>query len=276
VRLVVEPVTLRVAARFQARWAYEFSSPEVLKEYLHDHPQADKTKHTVKSPEHHENKPKKSWSDIAKGLTLKAQSFVRNAPDEIKKFVNDEHFRSRALMAAHKALIESPEKFVGNAWKQAKHEVHEFKEAGEGIRSWMSGNGMSKEQASAFRKVATHVAIATAAGALGAGIATGAGAAAISKGVLGAFISSSAKKIVVKSVLKRLEHLPAFEEIAHIGHHLVELADKFAAEEETLKDPEEVMQLLITAAVAKSIKELDPETLQEAIEDAAGGVSDER
>lgn len=37
--------------KFSGKVAYEFSSPEALKEYLHDHPNADKSKHTVKKPE---------------------------------------------------------------------------------------------------------------------------------------------------------------------------------------------------------------------------------
>lgn len=38
-----------VVARYVG--ATEFSSPEALKKYLHDHPDADKSKHTVKKPE---------------------------------------------------------------------------------------------------------------------------------------------------------------------------------------------------------------------------------
>jgi hypothetical protein len=287
-------LSLRVAARYQR--AFEFSSPEALKKYLHDHPDADKSKHTVKKPgehekkpegeakdehehehehkdEHKDKKPKSSWKDVMKGLSSKAKSFLASAPEKVQKFVHDEEFRFKTLMSAHKSITEAPTKFVKNAWDAAKEEVHEFKEAGQGVSAWMKGKPMSKHQKAAFRKVATHVAIATAAGALGAGI--GAGAGLLAKGVMGSFISSTAKKIAIKAVVKRLEHLPTFEEIAHIGHHSIELfselMERIATQDQKSDhvDPDEVFQMLIAAAVAKELKELEPETVQEALEAAA-------
>lgn len=53
----------KVAARFVR--AREFSSPEALKEYLKAHPNADKSKHTVKKPE---KAPAKAESPKSKGL----------------------------------------------------------------------------------------------------------------------------------------------------------------------------------------------------------------
>jgi len=38
----------RVVRRYAARWATEFPSEEALKKYLREHPDADKSKHTVK------------------------------------------------------------------------------------------------------------------------------------------------------------------------------------------------------------------------------------
>jgi hypothetical protein len=283
---------LKVAARYQR--AKEFSSPDALKDYLHDHPDADKSKHTVKHHEEHSKepeeskkdehgkgeeheehgakKPKSSWKDIMKGLSSKAVAFVKSAPEHVQKFVNDEAHRSKTLMAAHKAITEAPEKYVKSAFESAKHEVKEFKEAGEGIRAWLGGKKMSDEQKDAFRKVSVHVAIAVTAGALGAGL--GAGAAALAKGIGATFISSTAKKIAIKAVTKHLQHLPAFEEMGHIGHHGIELVsalmEKLAADHESTPDYEEMMKMLVVAAVAKELKELDPETLQEALEDAAG------
>jgi hypothetical protein len=286
-------LALKVAARFQT--AYEFTSPEALRTYLHDHPDADKSKHTVKKPgehqekkhedskekgkaedkgesheEHGEKKPKSSWKDVMKGLSSKAISFVKKAPEQVQKFLNDETHRSKTLMGAHKALMEAPGKYVKNAFEAAKHEVKEFKEAGEGIKAWMSGKEMSHHQKDAFKKVATHVAIAAAAGALGAGL--GAGAAALTKGIMGSFVSSTAKKIAIKAVTNRLQHLPTFEEVGHIGHHGVELVSTLfekLAEETPKPDADEFMQMLIAAAVAKEIKELEPETIQEALEEAS-------
>jgi len=273
-------MAMRVAARYQR--AFEFPTPKALKEYLKEHPKADKSKHTVEKKDEHEKKepegskdqkPKATWKNIMHGLSSKAVSFVKSAPDQVKKFVQDDSFRRQTLMAMHKNLTEAPAKFVKNAWDSAKEEVHEFKEAGEGVKNWMGGKKMSDHQKKAFRKVAIHVAIASIAGALGSEF--GAGAAVVSKGVLGSFISSTSKKIAIKAVIKRLEHLPAYEEIAHIGHHSAEfistLLEKIGTDGQKSDhvDPDEVFQMMIAAAVAKELKHLDPETVQEALEAAA-------
>jgi hypothetical protein len=53
---MADPIAHRVAARFiaanepQELLSREFPSDEALKKYLHDHPKADKSKHTVKKP----------------------------------------------------------------------------------------------------------------------------------------------------------------------------------------------------------------------------------
>ncbi len=266
-------LSLRVAARFQL--SHEFPSEQALQDYLHEHPGADRKNHSVKKPEghgHHEEKPKTSWKDMVKNLSGKAKSFLEKAPGQVKKFVQDEEHRAEVLIKSHKAIVTAPMKYAESAFEVAKHEVKEFKVAGEGIKSWMSGKGMSHEQHHAFKKVATHVAVATAAGALGAGF--GAGALAIGKGVLGSFVTSTAKKIAVKAVTKHLEHLPTFEEIAHITHHgaeiISELMERLAAEEAKQMSEEEVFKALIAAAVAKELKDLDPETIRSALEDAEG------
>jgi hypothetical protein len=50
-----KPMVLNVVARY--RQAMEFSSPETMKEYLHEHPGADPGNHWVKTPGEHEKKP---------------------------------------------------------------------------------------------------------------------------------------------------------------------------------------------------------------------------
>lgn len=50
----------RVVATFLARQAMEFATPEALKEYLKQHPNADKSRHTVKKPEAEKKAPEKT------------------------------------------------------------------------------------------------------------------------------------------------------------------------------------------------------------------------
>lgn len=285
---------LRVAARYQR--AFEFPSPEALKHYLHDHPDADKSKHTVKKPgedkpkaeetpdekkkdekkDHgghgEEKKPKKSWRDVVKGLSQAAKTFVTKAPESIQKFVNDDTFRRDALMKAHKAVTEAPEKFIQQAIHHAKHEAAEIKEAGHGILAVARGDKMSPSQKKAVKTIVTHVAIAAVATALGGGL--GIGAAALAKGTAAAFVSSLAKKIVLKSVISQLGHLPMIEEMLHAGHgavHMLEHVMEHFASEKPDMTPDQAFDAYLSVSIAKGIKDLDPETMAEALEELGKG-----
>lgn len=50
-------MAIRVAARFMKRVGMEFATPEALQDYLHEHPGADKSLHSVKKEESKESKP---------------------------------------------------------------------------------------------------------------------------------------------------------------------------------------------------------------------------
>lgn len=281
---------LRVAARYQ-RVAYEFNTPDALKEYLKAHPGADKTLHTVKKPGEHaekkdepakeekkehgeghgEAKPKRSWKDLMSGLSSKAKSFVQNAPKAVQSFVHDENFRRKALQDAHKAITAAPGVFVKKAIEEAKAEATEIKTAGEGLVSLLKGKKLSHEQSHALKKVATHIAIAVAATALTGGLA--AGAAALAKGSLGAFTSSLAKKIALKAITPKLEALPTMEELGHAGHGALEMFHHFVehlAADKADPQPEEAFEAFIAAVVSQGLKDLDADTVAEALEDAAG------
>lgn len=76
----------RVLSRY--REAREFATPEALKEYLHEHPKADKSKHTVKKQE---EKPKKE-EEKPKGGPRKAlfsEGETAKLPDKVSQKVKD-------------------------------------------------------------------------------------------------------------------------------------------------------------------------------------------
>jgi len=260
-----EAIALRVAARYvQSR---EFNSPEALKDYLHEHPQADKSKHTVKKDhgkEHgeghgeHEEAPKKSWKERLKGLSEKATNLVKNAPKAVHQFIEDDAFRRKTLQEAHKSLTEAPEKLVKNVVKTVKHEVKEYKEAGEGIAAVMKGGKMNAHQKKALKTVATHLAIGVAAAAL---TASGPLAAA------GVFGKGLAKHVAMKAVSNALGHAHVLEELGHIGHGVKHLMEHLAAEKKA-PDVDTVMANFITAAVAKELQSLSDEDIKKALEGA--------
>lgn len=78
---------LRIVARFIGKKAKEFSSPEALKDYLQEHPNADKSRHTVK--EHEETAPKKEESGPSSKGTLFSQSETEHLGDRIGQKTKD-------------------------------------------------------------------------------------------------------------------------------------------------------------------------------------------
>lgn len=68
-------------AELRAKRATEFSSPEALKEYLHDHPGADKSKHTVTKGEEGGGSKKDEGDDDKKPVALSREGYkaVANA-----------------------------------------------------------------------------------------------------------------------------------------------------------------------------------------------------
>ena len=274
----------RIVARYQR--AKEFSNPEALHEYLHEHPQADKSLHTVKRPEEHKPKPEgghghghepegesKSWKEKAKafgerlkGLGEKAKNFVENAPAEVKKFVQDDAHRRSVLQAMHKNLENLPDTLYNNAKGAVKHEAHEFKEAAGGIKAVLKGGKMSKAQMHAVKAVAFDVALTVATAAVTGGLGLGAGGLAVKS--VGSFAKAFAKKIALKSITHGLHHATTIEELGHFSHGLHHTIESLLTASEK-GDESDLITAYVTKLVADELADLDPDTLAETIEEAA-------
>lgn len=278
--------SLKVAEAFQ-RQALDFSTPDQLREYLHEHPGADKSKHRVVKNEgspskgdegkgdkdhgkdehggghgEHESKPLK---DRLKGWGKKTLDFMQSAPKAAQKFVADDSYRRESLMKAHEKLLNAPKSILDNAVNTVKEEVHEYKTAAEGIKSVMSGGKLTKPQKHAIKTVAIHLALTAAATALTVSGGPLAGAAAFGK--------SMAKSIAMKAVHRGMGHIAMLEELGHIGHgvaHGLEHIMTKLAEEGGDVDPGEALAKLIFAATAKEIKDLDLDGIREALEASEG------
>lgn len=263
----------RAASRY-TRVAFEFSNEKALREYLKEHPNADKSKHTVEKHDDKghgghddEEKPKPTWKERLKSLSDKARNFVKSAPKDVKKFIEDPEYRRKGLMAAHKSLTEAPEKIAKHAIKTVKEEVHEWSEAAAGVKAVLTGGKMSKHQKKAVKTVAFHVALTAAATLL-----------TVSGGPLvaaGAFGKSMAKHVAMKAANTALGHVHILEEFGHIGHGVAHIMEKLAAEDDKPKskgkakkvDPEMAMTNLALASLAKELEKLDDEdSIAEALE----------
>lgn len=205
---------------------------------------------------------KGALSKLGKG----ALSFIRKAPTSVKKFVHDPEARRETLQSAQKSIKAAPRKFVQSAIKAAKHEVEEWKEAGQGIKSVMIGRKMSDSQKKALKAVAIEAAVVVAVTALTSGAALG--PTSLAKGVGVTLAKSVAKKIALNAVTHGLGDMVLLEKIGKGGMAAVtDVMDKFAADEKLTE--EEVLGQWVTALVAQEMTKLSDEDLADAIEDAA-------
>lgn len=246
----------------RTKFAMEHSSPEALQEYLRAHPAADPSKHEVKSPEkghgdshgHGDSPSKGGLLSAIKGLGPK----LKGAPAAAKKFFEDPAHRKEVLKGAGKHLRDVPKKYVASLIETAKHEVHEFKEAGHGIAAVVKGKKPTPEQKKAIKQVATHLAISASAAALTAASPALAGL-AIGKGL--------AKHVALKAAAKAVADLHILEEVSHIGHglhHLLHLASEDKDEKLT---PDEAFAALVLQKVAEEVEKLSDKDIGDALED---------
>jgi flagellar hook-basal body complex protein FliE len=269
-------VSLRVAARYQRAFqptSIEFTSPEAMRDYMKQHPAADPANHSVKKPgEHqpeHETEAKKpSFSERLKSISQKAKSFLSNAPAEIQKFVHDDAHRRGVLTSMSKKLEDLPAKVYENAKHAIKHEIHEFKTAGEGIKAVLKGDKMTPEQKKAVKLVAFDVALTVATVAITGGL--GAGLKGVAMKSAQSFTTAMAKKIALNTVTHGLGNLTTVEELGHFGHGVAEVLERVLHAAEKDQDERDIMVAYITKLVSDEIKGLDADSMAEALEGASG------
>jgi len=209
----------------------------------------------------HEAPPKKKFVETLKGLSRGAANLLKKAPEEVKRFFQDDAHRRTVLMKLHSAIGKAPGKMAQNLIKTARDEVHEFKAAGEGVKAAISGKKMSKHQRHAIKTVTIHMGITTAAAALSAtGLTAGLAFAA----------KAMARHVALKSVHRTFEHLHTASELHPIGHGILELMDKFASRTAAgEEDPEQVLAAIVMKSVQEELANMSEDDLREMLEHMA-------
>lgn len=229
--------------------AREFPSDKRLREYLQEHPQADKSKHTVVESERKESKP---------SLKDRLTTALKGIPEKARQFAEDEGYRKKALTDAAKSIEDAPAKFVSNAIQHAKKEVASFKLAGQGVKAAMKGDKLSAEQKTAVKSVARDIAITVAVTALTGGVAALASKSAAS------FVTTLAKKIALNAVTDDFgDLLTNLETAKGAAEGLFAFFVKLAKTE----DPDEALGQLVAARVTKELRKFSTEDLLSAVEE---------
>lgn len=240
-------------------------------------PQQGKKPEQVKpehgKPEEHEGEAQpelhpagRKFVDTLKGLSTGAANLLQKAPKAVQKFFGDEAHRRNVLMGLHSAVAKAPKQFASNLVETAKHEVHEFKAAADGVKAALSGKKMTRHHRQAIKAVTIHMGVTATAAALSA-TGIGAGLAFMAKSI--------ARHVALKSVHRVFGHLDSAAEYHHIGHGLLELLDKVASDKQgpvpAGKDPEKVLAAIVMKAVQEELANLSEEDLRTMLEQAAKG-----
>lgn len=249
------------ATRVAERFAREFSSPEALKEYLKEHPEADPKKHTVR-------KKDKGLKDVAvekvkqdigalKNLSKSALGWLKKAPTSVQKFVSDPEARKTTLKAAQSSLKEGAKNYAKQLAEVAKKTGEDYKTAGGAVQDVLQGKKLSSDQKKAVRNVAIQMGI-LAAGAALAGSGGLSGAAYMAKGL--------AKYVAQKAAKNVLGDIYALKNVGKLGGGVMDLFEKFGAEK---KDHEKALAALVLAKVHEELAKIDDEGIAEALEEAS-------
>ena len=259
---------IRIAHRVVARYLYgtEFATEDALKDYLHEHPDADPRNHSVAKPKKEKAKgeddkgnKKPSLKERLQSLSGHAKALFEAAPKAVQNFIHDPAARKATTDKAAKALKDAPGKIVKNALHHIKHEAKEWKVAGQGVHAVLTGKTLSKEQKHALKTVAIDIAITVSVVALTGGLA--AGAAGLAKKTAISYVESLAKKVALNAVTDGLGNLATLQELAHGAHgatHLFsllmsKLAADAKAEGKGKPSEEDVLGYWVAGLVAKQL-----------------------
>ncbi len=236
---------LRVAARYQV--AREFPSDKALKEYLREHPQADRSKHTVS-----EGKAEKKPS-----LKERLTRVLKSVPEKAKKFVQDESYRRQKCQDLSAAIEKAPATLVKNTIHHVKKDIEQYKIAAHGVKAAIKGEKMSPEQKKAVIAVARNLAIEMTLAVLSGGVAGLA-----TRSAMG-FAKTIATKVAYNAVTGE------FGDILSDFDYAKDLASgvfKVIVGKKN-PDPAEVIAYAVAAKVAKELKQFSTEDMLAALEE---------
>jgi hypothetical protein len=216
------PETRRHLVPLLRKEAIEFGTNKELQRYLRQHPNADKTKHTVTKSEapKGEDPPKDSGGSFqdfvskVKGAKQSIVDAVKKAPQEVQQIFTDSEHRKQFLGDVASNVKKSPKAVAMRIIKSAKSEVHEIKHAvGAAKKLFKKPPGpFSKEDKKALYSAGAYVA-----GAMLAAVPPGTMIAAAS-----ALSHSFAMHIGIKAVSKLMDdgflHFEWAETLFHALH----------------------------------------------------------
>jgi hypothetical protein len=249
--------------------ALEFPTPRALRDYLHNHPKADRSKHTVAKPgpkpeaQKEEKAPEKKVPVLPANLESRIKKALKSIPKAAHKFVTDAEHRKSSLANAAQGLKKTPGHFVTQALKHTRDEIDTYKHASHGVKAMFKGQKLSKEQKKAVqelaRDVAVQIAITTLLG--GGGLA--------GKAVYG-FVTGIGKKIAINVITADgigdiQGDMEDVRDLVRIGKYTTKVLGKFFRFADEAPDPMTLFGTLVAAKVYKGIQNLSIEDILDSV-----------
>ena len=213
--------------------AMEFPNQEALKDYLHEHPHADKSNHWVSKSK---VKPKEDEGTFFSGVkefleehlghAKHVHALVKQAPAHVQKFIADPKHREVIIAKGVEEAKKSPKKLLDKAIYLVKDEFNEKKVGLHAAGKVLSGKEITKEEKAALvesvRDIAVSVMLSVFAGgglaAVGSGLVSG-----LAMGVAVRMFSDTVDKLTdIKDTAtvssKVVQYgLPVLKKLVHLG-----------------------------------------------------------
>lgn len=275
------------------RTAKEFATEKALSEYLREHPDADKSKHTVDKAEKSEggkdegeskgksegkkdegSKGLKGMAEgkakeiqgklktlfaVAKGIHKGVKEAIQAAPAKVQEFIVDPEARKKATSQAAAAIKKAPESIAKHIWESAKDELRDVKTAGKAVHKLFKKpiEEWTKEDKKALYSVAVYAA--------GAALSAAGGGPIVAAGAVGkSFVSHVAMKTLSHVIDAGFLHFEAGESVFQAGEllkHFVMAGESEGSDEDYEKMLIQHLTVAVGAVLEKGISDKDMESV---------------
>lgn len=267
------------------RTAKEFATEKALSEYLHEHPDADKSKHSVDKAEKAEGGKDEGSKDegskglkgmaegkakeiqgklktlfaVAKGIHKGVKEAIQAAPAKVQEFVVDPEARKKATSQAAAAIKKAPESIAKHIWESAKDELKDVKTAGKAVKKLFKKpiEQWTKEDKKALYSVAVYAA--------GAALSAAGGGPIVAAGAVGkSFVSHVAVKTLSHVIDAGFLHFEAGESVFQAGEllkHFIMAGESEGSDEDYEKMLIQHLTVALGAVLEKGITDKDMESV---------------
>ena len=258
---------LRRRVAYRHLRSMEFATPEALQKYLKNHPNADPSLHSVKDSGKDGDQEEVSLADRIKKMPAQVKAYLKEAPEAVKKFVEDKEYRKQVVVGAKDSIKNLPRRTFEHARDAVVTEVEGFKTACDGVKTFLKGGKLTPEHKEAIKAVALDVAVTVAVVAVTEGL--GAGLRGVARASAESFSTGLAKKLAYKSLTPKAGIVTTLQDYKALGQGLWQRAQQFLVRTADDLDERDLVVAYVMATVSKQLDDISDDDLMDALQEAS-------